>query len=50
MTLRPEIGVEMEDSVSSAAALLHDAHQRCIVANSIRSLVIIERGIRVAGR
>jgi organic hydroperoxide reductase OsmC/OhrA len=46
VVLRPSIVVGAAASVSAAEALLHEAHERCFVANSLRTEVLIEPVIR----
>ncbi|KAB2878234.1 OsmC family peroxiredoxin [bacterium] len=40
--LRPNIVVENESSVSQARKTIEDAHHSCLIANSIKSEVVIE--------
>jgi organic hydroperoxide reductase OsmC/OhrA len=47
--VRPEIVVETTDAVEQAKKTIHDAHQKCLISNSIRSEVILEPDIKVAG-
>lgn len=45
LTLRPEIKVKDESAAALAHDLLQRAHATCLVANSIRSAVIVEPAI-----
>lgn len=46
--LRPEILVGTADAVDRVRRTLHDAHENCLVANSIRSEVVVEPTISIA--
>jgi len=42
VTLKPRIAVKSAEALEQAQALLESAHKKCLIANSIRSEVIIE--------
>jgi organic hydroperoxide reductase OsmC/OhrA len=42
VTLRPKIGLAADADVARAAALHHDAHEKCFVANSVNFPVAVE--------
>ena len=42
VTLRPKILVATDEAVEQAEKTLHDAHKKCLVANSVRSTVVVE--------
>jgi organic hydroperoxide reductase OsmC/OhrA len=47
ITLRPEIEfVGREPDAAKLARLHHEAHDRCFIANSLRSEVVVEGGQR----
>lgn len=47
--LRPEIVVENADVVAQTEKTIHDAHEKCLITNSIHAQVILEPTIKVAG-
>jgi organic hydroperoxide reductase OsmC/OhrA len=47
--IRPEIVLETADALAQAEKTIHDAHEKCLIVNSIRSEVIVEPVIKVAG-
>jgi organic hydroperoxide reductase OsmC/OhrA len=47
--VRPEIVVETADAVEQTEKTIHDAHEKCLIANSVRSKVIVEPTIKIAG-
>ncbi len=47
IVLRPEIQVESEDMLEQAAALHHQAHELCFIANSLNFPVTIEPQIQI---
>ena len=47
--LRPEIVVETADVIDQAKKALHDAHEQCLIANSVRAEIIVEPVIKVTG-
>jgi organic hydroperoxide reductase OsmC/OhrA len=47
--VRPVIVVENAEVVAQTEKTIHDAHEKCLIANSIRSQVIVEPTIKVAG-
>jgi organic hydroperoxide reductase OsmC/OhrA len=48
VTLKPIIVVKSVDDIEYAEKMLHDAHAKCLIANSIRSEVEVKPEIRVA--
>jgi len=48
--LRPEIVVETAGAVDQTTKTIHDAHEKCLIANSIRAEIIVEPIIKVAGQ
>jgi organic hydroperoxide reductase OsmC/OhrA len=46
VTLRPEIGLSRPLDLEKARALHHDAHQKCFIANSIKTPVTVEPTFR----
>jgi len=42
VVVRPRIVVSDPETVETAIAILHDAHHKCIIANSIRAEVVLE--------
>ena len=49
VVLRPRVSVKSAEFVEPAKALLESAHKKCLIANSIRSEVVIEAEYRTAG-
>ena len=47
--VRPVIVVENAEVVAQTEKTIHDAHEKCLIANSIRSQVFVEPTIKVAG-
>jgi len=47
IVLKPTIVVESEDAIEQTEKTLHDAHARCLIANSIKAEVIVEPNIKV---
>jgi organic hydroperoxide reductase OsmC/OhrA len=48
VVLKPEILVGSADALEQVRQTLHDAHENCLIANSIRSEVTVEPTISVA--
>jgi len=48
VTLRPKIVVAGEEHIESAKQILHDAHEKCLVSNSIKGEVVLEPEITAA--
>ncbi|MBI1746071.1 MAG: OsmC family protein [Acidobacteria bacterium] len=46
ITLRPEIIVESTTAIADVQKVLHDAHSKCLVSNSIKPEVVIEPVIK----
>jgi len=42
IVLRPRVVVESPEAVAQVEKTLHDAHEHCLIANSIRSQVVVE--------
>ncbi len=47
VVLKPEITVESEEAVEQAKEIVHSAHEKCLIANSIKASVDVEPEIRV---
>ena len=47
VTLRPEVTVTADSDVARAAALHHDAHQKCFIANSVNFPIACEASIKL---
>ncbi len=47
VVLQPQIFVKSEEAVEEAERMIHDAHEKCLIANSIKAEVTIEPEIRV---
>ncbi len=45
VVLKPRIIVKTEDSIEEAEKIIHTAHQKCLISNSIKAAVEIEPGI-----
>jgi organic hydroperoxide reductase OsmC/OhrA len=45
VTLRPEVTVDADSDVAKAAALHHDAHEKCCIANSVNFPIACEASI-----
>jgi len=50
VVLRPRIVVETEEAVEQAGKTFHDAHEKCLISNSIRATVLVEPNIESGGR
>lgn len=48
--LRPRITVGNEEAIEQARKTLHDAHEKCLISNSIRATVLVEPSIEGGGR
>lgn len=48
VVLRPRIMVGNEEAIEQARKTLHDAHEKCLISNSIRSEVVLEPRIEKA--
>jgi organic hydroperoxide reductase OsmC/OhrA len=46
VTLRPEVTVTADSDVAKAAALHHDAHEKCFIANSVNFPIACEASIK----
>lgn len=46
VTLRPEVTVTAESDAAKAAALHHDAHEKCFIANSLNFPIACEPSIK----
>ena len=46
VTLRPEVTVTADSNTEKAAALHHDAHEKCFIANSVNFPIACEPSIR----
>lgn len=46
--VRPEIVVENAEAVAQTEKAIHDAHEKCLISNSIHAQVILEPTIKVA--
>ena len=46
VTLRPEVTVSADSDVAKAAALHHDAHEKCYIANSVNFPIACEPSIK----
>ncbi len=49
VTLRPEVTVTADSDATKAAALHHDAHKKCFIANSVDFPISCEPSIRLQG-
>ena len=47
VTLRPEVTVTADSDVAKAAALHHDAHEKCFIANSVNFPIACEASIKL---
>ena len=47
VTLRPEITVTADSDTAKAAALHHDAHEKCFIANSVNFRISCEPSIKL---
>ncbi len=48
VVLRPRIIVAEENAIEAATRAIHDAHEKCLISNSIRAEVIVEPTIEVS--
>ncbi|HLZ02810.1 MAG TPA: OsmC family protein [Bradyrhizobium sp.] len=46
VTLRPEVTVTPDSDTAKAAALHHDAHEKCFIANSLNFAIVCEPTIK----
>jgi organic hydroperoxide reductase OsmC/OhrA len=46
VTLRPEVTVTADSDTDKAAALHHEAHEKCFIANSVNFPIACEPSIR----
>jgi len=47
VTLRPDITVTADSDTAKAAALHHDAHEKCFIANSVNFHILCEPSIKL---
>lgn len=46
VTLTPVIRVAGEDQIAQARQIIHDAHEKCLISNSVKADVVVEPDIQ----